>query len=92
LAALNESEAEKAEFLFEYAERTGEAKPEPPEAYLFLLRLKKYELTIYSGGYMNQPYFTLREFDACLEGESEFKQLQSINLALKTEGLKSEIK
>jgi len=75
----NQTEVERENWLY----NNGGITPRMPEPYEIYLRLRRSGLNIYSGGYYNQPHYTLLEFDACMQAEQEITQMRRINAQLK---------
>ena len=58
-------------------------KPEQPEAFILLRRLRESGLSYFSGGLYNQPYIMMLEFAACRNGESEHRARVEANAKMK---------
>jgi hypothetical protein len=61
----------------------GFNKPQCPEPYQLLLKLQRFKLSFYSGGFHNQPHILMREFEMCMSAEDEFRAMQRANQKLK---------
>lgn len=65
-------------FLLQRAE-DGKLEPEPPQPYITYRRLQAYSSLYYDGGYANQPYLMMREFDQCVRAENEMETIRAFN-------------
>lgn len=71
-------EIEQTNYLYEL-EGQGKKKPEPPESYLIYRRLQLFQMTMFSGGYYNQPHILLMEFEAVMAAEAEINRIRAFN-------------
>lgn len=73
---------ERENYLIRRADE-GLPAPECPEPYQLLLKLRRFDMSFYSGGYNNQPHILMLEFQMCMIAEDEHKQIVAANQRMK---------
>lgn len=73
---------ERENYLIRRADE-GLPAPECPEPYQMLLKLRRFNMNFYSGGYNNQPHILMMEFQICMIAEDQHAQIVAANKRMK---------
>jgi hypothetical protein len=65
----------------------GLQKPPIPEPLQLFYQLRRWNTLYWPGGYANQPYLLMLEFEACLEGEGALNERRKQNAEAQAEYL-----
>ena len=74
-------EKDRNRYRIEIAEGVRE-EPQQPQPLTDLRRLRRFNLTLWQGAYLDQPHIAIQEMNAVIDAEIAFEDMQAFNRRL----------